>query len=81
MWDLNSITLLLWRILLHNRKYKLVVYWSFKMASKVCNFHFEIADLICPMKNVTTPTQMSTNYNPPYLMLHDYFPAVENWLK
>jgi hypothetical protein len=27
---------------------KLVVYLSFKKASEVCNFHFEISDLIFP---------------------------------
>ena len=25
--------------------------------------------------------KMSMNYNPHFRLLHDYFPAVENWLK
>ena len=37
------------------------------------------------MENVSTPTKMSSNYNPHnnshFLMLQDYFPVVANWLK
>jgi hypothetical protein len=29
----------------------------------------------------TSPTKMSINYNPHFLLLQDYFPAVANWLK
>jgi hypothetical protein len=46
MKDLNLITILLLKNLLHSRKCKLVVHSRFRKASKVCNVHFKIVDLI-----------------------------------
>ena len=36
-----------------------------------------ISDLICRNKKMYEPI----NYNPHFLLLQDYFPAVANWLK
>ena len=54
MLDLNLITLFLLIIFVHSRKCKIIVYLSLKNASKVCNFHFEISELICPSEKLIT---------------------------
>jgi hypothetical protein len=52
----------------------MLVVLRFKKASEVVNFQLSF------MKNVSTPTEMSMNYNAHFLLLQDYFHAVANWL-
>ena len=58
------------------------MYLSF-IKDSVCDFHFEISDLIC--RDEKTPTKMSIDYNPHnnehFLFPQDYFTAVANWHK
>ena len=73
-------------IFLHDRKCKLVVYSRFKKASKVCNFHFNILDLILPNKRCINhytkcPLIIIHIIIQLFLLLQDYLPAVANWFK
>jgi hypothetical protein len=56
------------------------------MASQVSNSHLKISSLplisnVPLPKHVSTPTTMYMNYNPHFLLLQDYFPAVAISLK